>query len=603
MSAPSNNAVARSAMAEYARQVESLNGLQNADRRRDRLFGVAKLGIAIAALVAAAFVIHHTAALAPLIALILAFLVSFIAHERILERMRSRARVIGYYKRGVARLNGEWQGSGETGARYLDPAHVYARDLDIFGEASLFQYLSTARTRLGEDTLARWLLDPATPAVIGRRQQAARDLAVRSRFREELASTGEAVRNAVHPQTLCAWGESEPILSAAATRVLTTVLALLWIAGIVIWIFTGSPFPTLVISVLNFAYAHRLFPRLERAAGAIEKAAGDLRLIAKLIAIVERESFAAPLLIELQSALKREGVQPSAAIARLAWLSETIESRHSLFARPLDLVTFWSAQLVFLAERWQREFGPHLCRWLDTLGEVEALASLATFSYEHPDYAFPELTADAPRLDATALAHPLLPADAVVNDVSMSSSHQLMILSGPNMAGKSTFIRCIGVNVILAQCGAPVRASRLSLSPLRVAASICILDSLSGGVSRFYAEIRRVKAIADLAEEGEPVLFLLDELLSGTNSHDRFIGTRFVLQQLVAKGAIGIVSTHDLALARIPDDLPGVAFNAHFEDRLEDGKLIFDYKLKPGVVKTSNALKLMRSIGLGVSEE
>lgn len=603
MSVPSDNAVARSAMAEYARQLESLHDLQDADRRRDRLFGLAKLGIAVAALVAAAFVIHHTVALAPLIVLILAFLVSFIAHERVLERMRSRARVIGYYERGVARLSSKWQGSGETGLRYLDPTHVYARDLDIFGEASLFHYLCTARTRLGEDTLARWLLDPATRAVIGRRQEAVRDLAARTKFREELASIGEAVRNAVHPQTLCAWGEAEPILSAAATRVLTTVLALLWLASIVDWIFAGSPFPTLVISVLNFAYAHRLFPKLERAAGAIEKAAGDLRLMAELLAIVERESFNAPMLVELQQALKREGVQPSAAIARLAWLSETIQTRHSLFARPLDLVTFWSVQLVFVAERWQREFGPNLCRWLDTLGDVEALASLATYSYEHPDYAFPEVISQAPAFDATAMAHPLLPADAVVNDVSMGASHQLMILSGPNMAGKSTFIRSIGVNAVLAQCGAPVRASRIVLSPLRVAASICILDSLSGGVSRFYAEIRRVKAIADLADSGGAVLFLLDELLSGTNSHDRFIGTRFVLQQLVVKGAIGVVSTHDLALARIPDDLPGVAFNAHFEDRLDDGKLIFDYKLKPGVVKTSNALKLMRSIGLGVSEE
>jgi hypothetical protein len=590
-------------MAEYTRTLESLRDLHNADGRRDRLFGLAKLGIAIAALIAAAFVVGHTIALAPMFVLIVVFLVLFVAHERVLERMRGRERVIHYYQRGVARLNGEWQGAGETGARYLDPLHVYARDLDIFGEASLFQYLCAARTRLGEDTLARWLLVSAPVVVIGRRQEAVRDLGARTRFREELASTGEAVRNAVHPETLCRWGEGSPTFSTVSTRILTTVLALLWVGSIVLWIFSGSPFYTLVISILNFGYAHRLHARLERSIGAIEKAAGDLHLIAQLLAVVERESFAAPLLVELQSALKREGVQPSAAIARLAWLSETIQARHSLFARPLDLVTFWSAQLVFLAERWQREFGPHLCRWLDTLGEVEALASLATFSYEHRDYVFPELTVQAPHFDAVAMAHPLLPADAVVNDVSMGGSHQLMILSGPNMAGKSTFIRSIGVNAILALCGAPVRAARMSLSPLQAAASICILDSLSGGVSRFYAEIRRVKVIADLADKAEPVLFLLDELLSGTNSHDRFIGTRFVLQQLVAKGAIGIVSTHDLALARIPDDLPGIAFNAHFEDRIEHGELVFDYKLKPGVVKTSNALKLMRSIGLGVDVE
>jgi DNA mismatch repair ATPase MutS len=191
---------------------------------------------------------------------------------------------------------------------------------------------------------------------------------------------------------------------------------------------------------------------------------------------------------------------------------------------------------------------------------------------------------------------------AVENDLRLDMSRQLMILSGPNMAGKSTFIRAIGVNAVLAQCGAPVRARSLTMSPLTVAASICILDSLSGGVSRFYAEIRRVKMIADLAQGAVPVLFLLDELLSGTNSHDRLAGTEFVLRELVEHRAIGIVSTHDLALARIPDSMGGRGFNAHFEDRLEADALAFDYKLKPGVVQTSNALKLMRAIGLGVSE-
>jgi len=601
MSTPSENSSAASA--EYARLLERLQTLQRTDRRRDRRFGASKLALALCALVTAAYVVHHTVALTVLPVLASAFVVLLVAHERLLERIAHRERSIRYFVRGVARLDGKWQGSGESGTRYLDPAHVYARDLDIFGEASLFQYLSTARTRPGEDTLARWLLQPAPLDAIAARQEAVRDLVGRLNFREKLAATGEAVRNSVHPETLSAWGEGAPILSTWPTRGFTTLLATAWLASIAVWIVTGSPVPALTISVLNFAYAHRLHARLERAVGAIEKAAGDLRLIASLLAIVERESFASPTLIDLQSAIKREGVQPSAAIARLAWLSETIQTRHSLFARPLDLVTFWSAQLTFVAERWQLEFGPYLRKWLDALGEAEALACLATLAYEHPEYTFPEFEVDLPLVAATGIAHPLLLAGAIENDVTLGSGRQLMILSGPNMAGKSTFIRSIGVNAVLAQCGAPVRASRMRLSPLRVAASICILDSLSGGVSRFYAEIRRVKAIADLAERSVPVLFLFDELLSGTNSHDRFIGTRFVLRQLVERNAIGIVSTHDLALAGIADDLAGRAFNAHFEDQLVDGRLVFDYRLKPGVVETSNALKLMRSIGLGVTED
>jgi DNA mismatch repair ATPase MutS len=236
------------------------------------------------------------------------------------------------------------------------------------------------------------------------------------------------------------------------------------------------------------------------------------------------------------------------------------------------------------------------------VGEVEAIASLAALCYEHPEYAFPQFVHEAALFDAESIAHPLLPPGGVENDVSLGENRQIMILSGPNMAGKSTFIRCMGVNAVLAQCGAPVRASHLRMSLLRVAASICVLDSLSGGVSRFYAEIHRIKAIADLAEGPEKVLFLFDEALSGTNSNDRLVGTQFVLQTLKERNAIGVVSTHDLALTRIPDAMAGSAFNAHFEDHFDNGKLVFDYKLKSGVVRSSNALKLMRSIGFGIPE-
>lgn len=359
----------------------------------------------------------------------------------------------------------------------------------------------------------------------------------------------------------------------------------------------------MLLSLLNFAYAHKLSARLDRAAGTIEKASDDLRLLGEVLALFEREHFSAQRLVSLQAALRHGGVAPSKAIRRLARIAEAMESRHSVIARPLDLVTFWSAQLVFAAERWQREFGPAIRGWLAAIGELEALTSLSAFAYEHPRYSFPEFVIEGPLFDADCIAHPLLASGGVIeNDVCLDASRQLMVLSGPNMAGKSTFIRSIGVNAVLAQCGAPVRAKRLRMSPLRVAASICVLDSLTGGVSRFYAEIRRVKLIADLSEGEVPVLFLLDELLSGTNSHDRFIGTQFVLQTLVERRAIGVVSTHDLALTRIPDTMNGHAFNAHFADRLEDGKLIFDYKLEPGIVQTSNALKLMRAIGLGVSD-
>ena len=600
----SANDGAKTAAAEYADQLEKLNGLQANEKRRERVLGVAKLALAAATLVAAALLLRHVAAMIFLLAPVAGFVVLAVMQERLLGSIAYRRRAIHFYERGLARLNDRWAGSGESGDRFLDASHPYARDLDLFGNASLFQYLSTARTRGGEETLARWLLAAAPVGEIVARQTAIGELRGRLKFREELSSTGETVRKGVHPDELSSWGERKPVLTSTATRVLTSALALAWVASIVCWAVLGTPVFALLMSVLNFGYSHLLHARLEGAAGSLEQAAGDLRLLAETLALVEREKFSTHKLNGLQDALRRDGMVPSTAIGKLARIVELLESRHSLFARPIDLVTFWSGQLVFIAEGWQREFGPAIRGWVAAVGEIEALTALSGFAYEHPEYVFPEFVAGVTLFDATGLAHPLLPAGkAVENDVRLGDEMQLMILSGPNMAGKSTFIRSIGVNAVLAQCGAPVRARGLRLSPLTVAASICVLDSLSGGMSKFYAEIHRIKLIEDLTRGPVPVLFLMDELLSGTNSHDRLVGTQFILRSLLERHAIGIVSTHDLALTEIPERLGGTACNCHFEDRLEGNALIFDYKLKPGIVQTSNALKLMQSIGLGVSDE
>jgi hypothetical protein len=593
---------ARSPAEVYGDELRQLAELQRDEQRRERLLGYSKLIISILTLAAAVVLRSYPMALASLLAPVAAFVILAVLQEKLLGSFRYRTRAISFYERGLARLQDRWAGSGETGERFLDPAHPYARDLDLFGPASLFEYLSSARTRAGEETLARWLLAAAPREEVLARQAAVRELQARVRFREHLFSTGETVRLGVHPEMLSAWGESQPVFAQPGSRIVVSVLAILWILSLVAWAAWDLPVLALLMTVLNFGYSHRLHARLEKAAGSLERAAQDLQLLAEVLALIEQEDVSSARLVGIQSALRRGGALPSQAIGKLARIVDLLESRHSLFARPLDLVTFWSAQLVFVAERWQRQYGPAIRGWMDAVGEFEALTSLSGFAYEHPQHVFPAFVDAAPLFDAEALAHPLLPADkAVPNDVTLGSAMQLIILSGPNMAGKSTFIRCIGVNAVLAQCGAPVRARSLRMSPLTVAASICVLDSLAGGMSRFYAEIHRLKLIADLAQGPVPVLFLLDELLSGTNSHDRLIGTRFVLQNLVDQHAIGIVSTHDLALTQIPAMLGERAANCHFEDRLDGDRLIFDYKLRPGIVQTSNALKLMRAIGLGVT--
>jgi DNA mismatch repair ATPase MutS len=275
--------------------------------------------------------------------------------------------------------------------------------------------------------------------------------------------------------------------------------------------------------------------------------------------------------------------------------------RNKMFA-PIAMILFWGTQFAFLLESWRAQWGHSVRQWLTALGELEALLALAGHSFEHPKDPFPELIEEGPFFEGDELGHPLIPESALVrNDLRLGDDLRLFVVSGSNMSGKSTLLRTVGTNIILALAGAPVRARRLVLSPLNVGASIRIQDSLQEGISRFYAEIQRLRQIMDLSEEGSrPLLFLLDEILHGTNSHDRRIGAEAVVRGLVERGAVGLITTHDLALSRVADSLAPAAANVHFVDHLEDGKVLFDYQLRPGVVTKSNALDLMRSIGLEV---
>jgi DNA mismatch repair ATPase MutS len=280
---------------------------------------------------------------------------------------------------------------------------------------------------------------------------------------------------------------------------------------------------------------------------------------------------------------------------------EYLDSRDNLFVRFAEFFILWTPHLAIKVEDWRRDSGPSVRRWLVALGEMEALCSLASHAFEHPDDPFPEFTTESPWFAAEGIGHPLLDENRVVrNDVRIGDALRLLVVSGSNMSGKTTLLRTIGVNAILAQTGAPVRARKLVLSPLSVGASIHVTDSLQNGVSRFYAEILRIRQILSQTAAGLPVLFLIDEFLHGTNSHDRRIGAQALVRGLVDRGAMGLITTHDLALADIAEVLGALAANVHFEDHLEDGQMRFDYVMHPGVVRKSNALELMRSVGLEI---
>jgi len=298
--------------------------------------------------------------------------------------------------------------------------------------------------------------------------------------------------------------------------------------------------------------------------------------------------------------LLADGALPSARIAELRRLVSWLDSTHNLLFAPIAFVLLLRPLLAIAIDRWHAAYGAAVTNWVQAAGEFEALAALANYAYEHPEDLFPDLSADGPLYEAEGLGHPLLPHGGVRNDVVLGGvGPRVLIVSGSNMSGKSTLLRSVGVSVVVALADTPVTAKRLRLSALVLGATLHIEDSLQAGHSRFFAEILRIRTIAEAAHGATALLFLLDEILHGTNSHDRRVGAEGIVRALTALGAVGIVTTHDLALTELAATLPG-AVNWHFEDRLEDGKLVFDYRLRPGVVEHSNAVALMRAIGLDV---
>jgi hypothetical protein len=516
------------------------------------------------------------------------------------RQMESAQRAIAFFERGLARVENRWQGGGETGDRFLDPHHPYSTDLDIFGRGSLFELLSTARTRGGEAKLADWLRAGADPGELRSRHEAIRELQPLLDLREQLAVSGSDFRVGVNPDHLSAWGTAPVSPFPPSQRWLAFVLSIC-MGAVLLWWFSTS-FVGIeatraavglgaIVGTLGFILRKRVIAIAE----SIHEPAHDLDLLAQVLALLEKQSFSSQRLKHLSAAITGAA---SLRIARLRRLMELMDSRDNVFVRIIGPPLLWTTQLAMAIEAWRAENGARIPDWLSAVAEIEALSSLANYAYEHPDDVLPEFETGEPVFEIEEAGHPLLPENRLIrNDVRLIPPVRLFVVSGSNMSGKSTLLRAVGVNAVLAMAGGPVRARRLRMTQLSTGASIRTSDSLEEGQSRFMAEILRLKQILELPA---PALFLLDELLHGTNSHDRAIGAEGIVRALVDRGAIGLATTHDLSLAKVADQLAPRAANVHFEDRLENGRLVFDYKMRTGIVTRSNALDLMRAAGLDV---
>jgi hypothetical protein len=529
------------------------------------------------------------------------FAVLAIYHARVLRMRQCVERAVDVYRKGLARIEDRWIGTGDQGKHIDISSSLYAADLDLFGHGSLFQLLSQARTRMGAETLANWLLNPSSREEIAERHAAITELRPRLDLREDMAILGGDLKIGVHPEALTKWAEVTKQIPGQGLRWAALLLAVGAIGAAILWGELGIRAPFFLVALVEGIIFAALRKPTKEILESTPQAFENVQLLASLLTRLEGEKFETPRLQSIKHKLAFHYLAASQAIGHLGTIVQCIYSLDNPFMRLFNLPLLYSVQVAFAAEAWRRNYGGAIRSWLNVVGEFEALLSIAAYSYEHPADPFPEFIEGEPTFNAAQLGHPLIPAaKCVCNDVSICDEAQVLLISGSNMSGKSTLMRAVGINTVLAMAGAPVRAQRMQLTPLRIGASILVNDSLLEGNSRFYAEITRLRQICVLAEEKPPILFLLDELLQGTNSHDRLIGAEGILCALVDSGAIGLVSTHDLALTTIATLAKGLLHNVHFQDEIIDGKMKFDFLLREGVVPKSNGVELMRLIGLDV---
>lgn len=546
--------------------------------------------------------------------------VLLVAWREAATRRRRRAGFsVDWLVRALARLDDRWGFGQEDGSSYVDPEHPYTQDLDVFGEGSLFQRMNACHTALGRDRLAAVLSGKSGAEQVLDNQQAVRELLEDPGLREELEvelrtlaeipEGGPEEQGKLDAETrgLLGWGETptpppespvrvllQAFLGVAATAVVVAVpvLGLEW--GLII--------PFYLVNFVVLGRARDLDELLTR----FERVRSVLGAWARVIDVAGRKPAGSAPLRAAQELMQSGPAPAPQAIRRLQRLAGRLAYRRNVFwAMTLDVLWLWDLHVRRGLLRWKRRYGGHLGGWLEGAARFEAAAALAAYAEAVPDQTWPGAPGRGPAFEARGLVHPLLPRDGRVgNDLVMEEPGSVLLVTGSNMSGKSTFLRACGLAVVMARAGVPVAAEAFGFrEDLRVVTSMRVQDSLRSGSSRFHAEVLRLRRCLDWAAEGGACLVLLDEILAGTNSRERHVGTRAVLASLARLPTLTLVATHDLALAELKEEIGDGCRMVHFRDLVRDGRMSFDYLLRPGPLPSTNALRLMRDAGLDVGPE
>jgi ABC-type multidrug transport system fused ATPase/permease subunit len=540
-----------------------------------------------------------------LVVLIL-FVFAVAVHENIIKKRKFEETLKGINENEIKALLGEFL-DFDAGEEFLSVDHEYSSDLDIFGRRSVFHFLNRATTSIGKRFLSDWLKTfPQDSRIneIEEKQDAVRELAGKLDLRQNIQAHGKFIEDSMKRlesfQGL--FDEPDAVLGKKPLIVFIHVFPLITLGAVVSLFFHVSWLVPAACVFIQGTVNRMTGKARQRIYLHSSRNAKILTAYSRITAELERESFTSGKLKDYRSELFLDDRPASYHIKRLSTLLGYFDLRQSReFHLLFNNLVFWDLHCVYRIEKWKRRAAPVVHKWFDVIGRFEALSSLANTLFNNPDWTIPEVCGPDFRLEARSIGHPLIPrAENVRNDISLNHKGNILIVTGPNMSGKTTFLKTLGVNIVLAMAGGPVCAQRFVLSPLRLCTSMKVTDSLDKKLSLFYAELQRLKMIMDAILGKDPVFFLIDEMLKGTNESDRHKGAIALIRQLVENKADGILATHDLELTKLEEEFPAAISNYHFDGYIEEDRLLFDYKLKAGICQSSNALELMKKVGIKV---
>ncbi len=527
-------------------------------------------------------------------------------HQRVQQSYQHYQFLFRINQRELSALSGD-HSNFAPGNDHIDTQHPYTVDLDIFGDHSLFQFCNRTSSAMGNNSLAAYLNQAAKKDEIQLRQAAIRELKDKLDWRQDFQAIGLATEdNITHISSLKSWLNDEPFVSNNRLYVFALgFIPFLVLVGIALWIFVIPWQVAILFFVPSFWILRRTLKQVNHTHQRTTYAEKMLSAYAKLIYCIEKESFKSPKLIQLHKVFQTEQKSASKHLQRLSYIIGLLNVRYNVFAIILNIFALWDLFWVYRLEKWKKQQRNKLMKWFEALGEMEALISLATLFHNNPDWTFPEFH-DRQVLNAQFLGHPLISKKhCIFNTFEMPTQGHIKLITGSNMAGKSTFLRTVGINIVLANAGAPVCAKQFTLPLLAVYTSMRTQDALYQSTSSFYAELKRLKFIIDAVEQKKErqVFFLLDEILKGTNSRDRHTGAEALIKQLIKSKGAGLVATHDLELGKLEALSKGAIENLCMEVEIKEEELFFDYKIKKGVSKSFNATLLMKSMGIRVGGE